>query len=332
MPQLTLPPLAIDAGDSGGPVYTSGAIRSALGSVLAGGTTPGRARTGALGMGSFQVALSGSTVTAAPGGYAIATAAGTYISALTSTFTVGTLTPADATNPRTDLVVLRIDDPSNGGTTDRAGAIEILTGTPAASPVRPSVTGTSVYALLAQIAVPRSGGGSPVVTDLRTWTAGTGGVVPFRTTTEINSWAAPSGTLAYSLSDNKTYIRQGANWKNLQVEEDTGWVTLTPAADYILFGASPIQIRMRNGVVQLMGTVKPKVAGPLDSKIIVTVPTIYRGSWVGDLVTVHQGSSTNKWITQVSASGAVKADRYGVTAYVDAGTSSWLPFNMVWLV
>lgn len=330
MPQLTLPPLAIDAGDSGGPVYTSEAIRSALGAVLVGGTTPGRARTGALGMGSFQVALSGSTVTAAPGGYAIATAAGTYISALTSTFTVGTLTPADATNPRTDLVVLRIDDPSNGGTTDRAGSIEILTGTPAASPVRPSVTGTPVYALLAQIAVPRSGGGSPVVTDLRTWTAGTGGVVPFRTTTEINSWAAPQGTLAYSLSDTKTYIRQGTAWKNLQVEEDTGWVTVTPT-DFALYGATPMEIRKKNGVVQFNGAIKPKTAGALSAKTIATLPVAYRPSGSNSVYAVCHGSGQNLWLLLVSTAGLAQGERYGTTSEVDVATNSWIPFSATWL-
>ena len=58
---------------------------------------------------------------------------------------------ADGTHPRIDLVVAKVRDSEYSGSTD-AGSIEVYTGTPAASPVEPSV-GTNSY-VLARVDVP----------------------------------------------------------------------------------------------------------------------------------------------------------------------------------
>jgi hypothetical protein len=330
MAELTLPPLAIDAGSSGGPVYSSAAIRSAISALLEGGAAPGMARTGALHLEDFKVTLSGVSVNVGAGGYAVATSQGAYVCALNSVLNLGALAPADATNARADLVVLRVDDPSNGGTEARSASVLVVTGTPAASPQLPAVTDTAVYAPLARIDVPRSGAGSPTITDLRTWTAATGGVVPFRTQSEITAWAAPGGTLAYCIADAKTYIRQSTGWKTLVVEDDTGWVTLT-TTDFSLYGLAPVEVRKKNGVTQMNGAVKPKTAGALSAKTFLTLPTAFRPSGSNPVYAVCHASSQNLWLLVARTNGIVTGERHGVASEVDVATNTWLPFSVTWL-
>jgi hypothetical protein len=74
----------------------------------------------------------------------------------------GSVTAADATNPRKDIVYIQINDSTAG---DGSGAVtaevEYLAGTPAATPSAPALPARSF--LVGTISVPVSGGGSPTV-------------------------------------------------------------------------------------------------------------------------------------------------------------------------
>jgi len=74
----------------------------------------------------------------------------------------GSVTAADATNPRKDIVYIQINDSTAG---DGSGAVtaevEYLAGTPAATPTAPALPARSF--LVGTISVPVSGGGSPTV-------------------------------------------------------------------------------------------------------------------------------------------------------------------------
>lgn len=79
-----------------------------------------------------------------------ATYQGTYFAENDAAFNVA-ITAADATNPRKDLVVVRIQDAVYSGSTNDI-TIEVVTGTPAASPAEPAVPANSFE--LAMIDVP----------------------------------------------------------------------------------------------------------------------------------------------------------------------------------
>lgn len=226
---LPNPPLAIDANEENEPEYPAAAFRSALGSVLHRG--PGNdavARTGALDQRAYEVTRSGQTIRAAAGGYSIGTNAGPYLCGLDEQVDVGELDPADATNPRVDLVVLRVDDPDNGGQDDRTASLEIVKGTPAANPAQPSVEGTEVYESLARVDIPRQGQGQPAITDLRHFTAAAGGVVPVNRESELKDLSSDVGGHAFVIDTNKIYVRQSGGWKALATEEE-----VTKAQDQI---------------------------------------------------------------------------------------------------
>lgn len=82
----------------------------------------------------------------------LATNGGTY-HAFNDALTNLTVTPSDPTNPRKDLVVLRIRDSVYAGGSNDA-ALVVLAGTPAASPAEPTIPLDGSYLVLALVDVP----------------------------------------------------------------------------------------------------------------------------------------------------------------------------------
>lgn len=72
---------------------------------------------------------------------------------------VMTVTAADGTNPRKDIIYVQIEDAAYAGAVN-AGTIKYLAGTPAASPVAPALPASSL--LLATITLPAGAGGATV--------------------------------------------------------------------------------------------------------------------------------------------------------------------------
>lgn len=174
-----MPLTAIDPTWINAVAFDAEELRRDLGFLLTGGATAGVSRTGVLDPRALTVTLSGSNVQINPGGCAIATSKGAYLSGAAATATIDALTPADVTNPRRDRVVLEILDPDNGGGAGRIAQFRVIAGTPSATatsgggypaaPTSPNIT-------LAHVDVPKSGNGNPVVTDLRPFTAAAGGM------------------------------------------------------------------------------------------------------------------------------------------------------------
>lgn len=179
MPLDSLDPTWINA--SGGlPAYDSEELRRDMGFLLTGDASADVSRSGVLDIRALLVTLSGSNVQVNPGGAAVGTGKGAYLTGATVTATIDALVAADATNPRRDRVVLEILDPDNGGGAGRKGQFRVIAGTPSATaasgggypaaPASPSIT-------LAYVDVPKSGNGSPSVTDQRPFTAAAGAPV-----------------------------------------------------------------------------------------------------------------------------------------------------------
>ncbi len=106
--------------------------------------------------------------------------------AATSGLTIAT---ADSANPRTDLVCATVVD---DGTSASYWALQVVTGTPAASPAAPATPANSIP--LAQVSVPANATSvaSNAVTDARTYIVLAGGITPVR-----NLAAAMTGQPGY---------------------------------------------------------------------------------------------------------------------------------------
>lgn len=98
--------------------------------------------------------------------------AGVYGVTLDQTATL-TLATADPANPRLDLVCVTVTDVGSSSSTS---VVQVLTGTPAASPTAPSLPATSLA--LATVLVPAGATSPSTITDLRTYVAALGGITP----------------------------------------------------------------------------------------------------------------------------------------------------------
>lgn len=175
---MTITAFPINA-SSGAPAYSSQQFRDGMAALLNPGASGLQVQAGVRPGPGLAVSVSGTTVTVTPGVAVIqggsSTAQGPYMLVSDAAVTK-TLTAADGTNPRVDLIYARVRDTDADGSGARDGDIIYLAGTAAASPVAPTPTDPS-YTVLATITVPKSGGGSAVAsTATRAYTAAAGGL------------------------------------------------------------------------------------------------------------------------------------------------------------
>lgn len=232
-------------------------LRRDMGFLLAGGATPDVSRSGVLDPRALTVTLSGSNVQINPGGAAVGTGKGAYLTGASVTATVDALTAADVTNPRRDRVVLEILDPDNGGGAGRNAQFRVITGTPSATaasgggypaaPSSPSIT-------LAYVDVPKSGNGSPSVTDQRPFTAAAGAPIPVRDAADQATVTHVNGrqVVRLDLPTRPVFTSNGTAW----AERTSG--ALSMASSYQPYGGgyeAPAYVKDQARRVTLSGMV-----------------------------------------------------------------------------
>jgi hypothetical protein len=168
-------------GVSGSPADTAQQSRQAWSAHISGPSTrPLGAYSGRRNAASFLTTISGSTITVGPGaaiidpGFTLHQGPYEYSSDANTTWT---LTAANATNPRIDIIYIQVDDTDIDSSGLRAPKPpQYLAGTAAATP---GIPGTPVRSLrLCTINVPASGGGSPTVTMDQVFSVANGGIMP----------------------------------------------------------------------------------------------------------------------------------------------------------
>jgi hypothetical protein len=213
-------------------------LRQALG-VLLGGASAARplggrsgVRPGTSGLGS----ATSTTWTVNPHAGALdleaSSAAGPYLYSVDDTSNTGTVTAADATNPRIDLVYVTLNDPAEGDGSSTPGAVfGYVAGVAAGSPSAPATPARSMA--LFTISVPKSGTGSPTTTDVAPFTSAAGALTIVRTQAERDAMTAHDGKGVYRLdterpefyngADSAWYPRTGSNIAG------AGWADVTTA-------------------------------------------------------------------------------------------------------
>jgi len=202
---------------SGNPSYTGRMLRQLLG-VFAGGGVATRPLAGRSGVNprtpSTTVAATSTTWTChAHAGYIdgeTSAVAGGYLYSF-DTDQTGSMTAADGTNPRVDLISAQISDPAESdGSSNPGVAIVYTVGTPGASPSPPATPARSIA--LAQINVPASGGGAPSVTWVASNCAAAGGVMPVSGSSAYP--ASPfDGQMIFDKSSDTVYAYNGSSWR-----------------------------------------------------------------------------------------------------------------------
>ena len=208
-------PLWVNA-SAGAPAYAANELRQAfaLGLLYAGRALGGRGgiRPGGVGL---SVQLAGSTVTVKAGVAAVdpalTSAQGPYWAALPADETF-TLAAADPTNPRKDLVILRVYDHDEDGSGLRLARSEYLAGTASPSPALPALPAGSIR--LASLDVPATPG-TPVVNLDGPYTVAPGGLLPVRSAVDQDGLDEYPGLFVYRIDTRTARVWDGTAWRSL---------------------------------------------------------------------------------------------------------------------
>lgn len=206
--------------------------------------------------GGYTTTLAGSTISVSPGvAFLYVAGQGMYRVAMTSSWS-GSLTAADATYTRIDLVYLRVWDHDVDASGLRQGDVVYLAGTPSATPSAPTPAGTQLYIPLANITVPASGGGAASVsTSVRPVTVAPGGISPD---------PSQDGYYEGQYRDSGTTLQRytGSAWEDLQLVESSSWTTVTLSTGFAHNGNSQGNVRYRK--ITVAGQDFMEWAGGLD--------------------------------------------------------------------
>lgn len=125
----------------------------------------------------------------------------------------------------------------------------------------------------------------------------------------------------------------GAWGEWIQTVGDTGWIYPTLGSAFTAYSDDSKPCYRRVGKwVEIRGAVKPTaaIAGSSEQYDIFTLPVGFRPSF--QVTLPMQGSGSFSWLIAVKAGGGVTFARYNNGAeYVDTSTTSWLPFQVVFI-
>lgn len=233
---MTITVLPMDA-TAGAPTYSALNARQAQAAMYGGPTGVFSARSGwRPGTPAATLAVTSSTWTVNPCSAVISPAATLYQGSYgwaTDTALTGSVTAADATNPRLDILYIQVSDYSAG---DGSGALSApvlyLAGSATATPVAPTLPARSF--LVGTIAVPKSGGGAPTVTLNQQYFVAAGAPVPVFSQAERDAFTPYDGFVVKRMDvpgrPNQTY--DGTTWQGGMIMH-AGSVAVTVAAGTI---------------------------------------------------------------------------------------------------
>lgn len=116
--------------------------------------------------------------------------------------------------PRRDLVVARVYDAVDDTGSVNEFAIEVITGTAAASPARPATPSAAIA--LAEVLVPAASNSvvNANITDLRQWVTAVGGVLPVNGTSDLP--VSPyKGMAIYRRDLSRAQVHDGSTWQDV---------------------------------------------------------------------------------------------------------------------
>lgn len=253
-------------------------------------------------------------------------------------------TAAPGSNSRYDVVYLWQREYSIDGT-DSNPVIDVVQGTPAASPTVPSLAAFPGAISLAQILVPAgvtATNSGTTITQTAPFTSVVDGVVVARTTTERDAYTPPSTDLkarTFVIANGITYKWNGTVWKAW----GSDWISYTPTLSGVAIGtggaaANTASYRYIDGQVKVrgvitLGTTTSSVSGTMVVTLPVTALALrhpyqqYNGS-----ATFYDTSAVQNYFAAPTANNASVTDINILSFYgangLRAGTGASTPF--VW--
>jgi hypothetical protein len=121
------------------------------------------------------------------------------------------ITTADPTNPRKDLICLKVEDAFFSGA-NNLGSLAYVQGVAAASPVDPAAPVNSIILARINVAAAAASIVNANIQDLRPQTAALGGSHTVVDNTERNALTAWAGRMVYNLASNRLEVYNGTSW------------------------------------------------------------------------------------------------------------------------
>ncbi|TFD51952.1 hypothetical protein E3T46_07640 [Cryobacterium sp. Hh11] len=131
------------------------------------------------------------------------------------------LAAAPASNSRIDVLYFKQNENGYGGFADgvTTAIFGVVTGTAAASPTKPSITGIAGATELATITIPSTAtatnSSGVVITNTFQYTAAAGGLLLFRTTAERDLFSAVASQHGYVLANSTEYLWNSSAWATI---------------------------------------------------------------------------------------------------------------------
>ena len=247
---------------NGAPAYSGRALRQTQAPFLTGATStrPLGARSG------VRPGTSTATVTATATAWTcrahagvldVMTAAesGPYTYAVDAAVS-GTVDPSNASNPRTDIVYVQLSDAAEEGTPGQPPAVTVgyKAGVAGPTAVVPSPPVRSI--VLAQINVPKTGGGNPTVTWVAPYASSAGGVVTFATREALDAAVVAVGTLGLVAPTGQIfeYVGGSAPWLHAAGAPEVCPITFSSGTYLQRPAEQPFRIERQGGRCYFVGT------------------------------------------------------------------------------
>lgn len=308
---------------SGAPSYTGRQLRQSFASLLesASAARPFGCASGVRrGTPTSTVTATSTTWTVQPhGGVVDAEAsgvAGPYEYAFDAVVT-GNMTAADASNPRIDLLSVQMSDPAESdGSATPSAAVVYTAGVAGATPAVPAAPARSL--VLAQISVPKAGGGSPSVTWVASFLTAAGGIL-----TVAGSAQYPASPYAGQIVDDATFGLMRWNGTAWLPPGDSGEQPIVPMTGYTAVN-TPVARRVGKLVI-LSGAIKQTSGSYVGSTVnIATLPAGFApaGTRGKRYTTPGSAGSSAGAIEILLAGGSLTIQAAGIgsapdTAYLD---------------
>ena len=184
------------------------------------------------------------------------------------------LTARDATYTRHDLVVLRVYDADTDASGQWLAKVEVVTGTPSASPAAPP-TPSGTLALWTVVVPPT---GTITAVDIRTWTSALGGVITGRSSEIPSGPSLRAGQVFYESNTGRLYVWSGTAWKRYLATDEYVSPTWVDLAILPGWGSSSVEYNPRYAIVGDMVSLRMMVrwdSGSINDPIV-SLPTAIR--------------------------------------------------------
>jgi hypothetical protein len=289
-------------------------------------TARGGVRPDGGGVVAVQAGTMNVTVTAfgafVPGG--VSAAQGGYVFVSDATVTLP-LTPGHATLARIDTIAARVRDNAYDGSGAIMADVLVVQGTPASSPVAPTLPTNSVPLrdVTVQAGLSTGNGGlqnSNLSTDRRRFLTSAGGVVPVASQSERDGLAAYDGLVVYRKDTDKLESYNGSVWSPYMLQpSDSGWLPLASTytagwGDYA--GYQPGQYRKVGEWVYLRGLLLRSGSTAAGGSTVLTMPAGNRppADLLLPIVYSNGLTDTGSRVDLVAATGVLRLGNQSIAA------------------